>query len=298
MANTQRSFIIGGQWLYYKIYTGPKTSDLVLTDVVKPVVDTLLANKVIDKWFFIRYNDPKHHIRVRFHYTDPKNVGDIINALHGPLEHYTKQDLIWRIQIDTYQRELERYGNETMEQSETLFFYDSKMIVDFLDMIDEDEGEELRWLLSIRAMDTLLNDFGYDEDQKLALMERLKTGFGQEFGMNKFLKKQMDKKFREEHDKIKEFMVFTRENNPDYAPIIDVLEAKSQHSKAMIENIRSLVDQPRLDNMMGSYIHMLMNRLFRSKNRLHEMVLYDLLFRTYKVAWGIRKFKNKNKEKV
>ncbi len=298
MANTQRSFIIGGQWLYYKIYTGPKTSDLVLTDVIKPVVDTLLANEVIDKWFFIRYNDPKHHIRVRFHYTDPKNVGDIINALHGPLEHYTKQDLIWRIQIDTYQRELERYGNETMEQSETLFFYDSKMIVDFLDMIDEDEGEELRWLLSIRAMDTLLNDFGYDEDQKLALMERLKTGFGQEFGMNKFLKKQMDKKFREEHDKIKEFMVFTRENNPDYAPIIDVLEAKSQHSKAMIENIRSLVDQPRLDNMMGSYIHMLMNRLFRSKNRLHEMVLYDLLFRTYKVAWGIRKFKNKNKEKV
>ncbi|WP_109301766.1 thiopeptide-type bacteriocin biosynthesis protein [Aquimarina sp. AU474] len=295
MANTQRSFIIGGEWLYYKIYTGPKTSDLVLTDVIKPVVDTLLENKVIDKWFFIRYNDPKHHIRVRFHYTDPKNVGEIINALHGPLEHYNKQDLIWRLQIDTYQRELERYGNETMEQSETLFFYDSKMIVDFLDMIDEDEGEELRWLLSIRAMDTLLNDFGYDEDQKLALMERLKTGFGQEFGMNKFLKKQMDKKFREEHDKIKEFMVFTRENNPDYAPIIDVLEAKSIHSKAMIENIRSLVDQPRLDNMMGSYIHMLMNRLFRSKNRLHEMVMYDLLYRTYKVAWGIRKFKNKEK---
>ncbi|MCK8523084.1 thiopeptide-type bacteriocin biosynthesis protein [Aquimarina sp. D1M17] len=293
MANTQRSFIIGGEWLYYKIYTGPKTSDLVLTELIKPVTDALLANNIIDKWFFIRYADPKHHIRVRFHYTDAKNVGEIINALHEPLQHYISQDLIWKIQIDTYQRELERYGQSTMEASETLFYYDSKMIVDFLDMIDEDEGEELRWLFSIRAMDAMLADFGYDEDQKLALMERLKTGFGQEFGMNKFLKKQMDKKFREQQEKIKAFLHFTREEKPDLAPILDVLETKSKLSIPVVNEIKPLVDEARLHDLMGSYQHMLMNRLFRSKNRLHEMVLYDLLFRTYKVAWGIRKFKQK-----
>ena len=295
MSNTQRSFIIGDEWLYYKLYTGPKTADLVLTQIIKPVTDDLLARGVIDKWFFIRYADPKHHIRVRFHYTDASKVGEIINALQPSLATYIQQDLIWKIQIDTYQREIERYGAETMEVSEDLFFYDSKMMVDFLDMIDEEEGEELRWLFSIRAMDILLADFGYDEDQKLALMERLKTGFGQEFGMNKFLKKQMDKKFRGEHEKIKEFMVFTRDNNPDYAPIIDVLEARSEQNKTVVNAFTSQVDKNRLDNLMSSYIHMLMNRLFRSKNRLHEMVLYDLLFRTYKVAWGIRKFKQKAK---
>ena len=295
MSNTQRSFIIGDEWLYYKLYTGPKTADLVLTQIIKPVTDNLLARGVIDKWFFIRYADPKHHIRVRFHYTDASKVGEIINALQPSLATYIQQDLIWKIQIDTYQREIERYGENTMEASENLFFYDSKMMVDFLDMIDEEEGEELRWLFSIRAMDTLLTDFGYDEDQKLALMERLKTGFGKEFGMNKFLKKQMDKKFREEHEKIKEFMVFTRDNNPDYAPIIDLLEARSEQNNTVANAIVQQVDKNRLDNLMSSYIHMLMNRLFRSKNRLHEMVLYDLLFRTYKVAWGIRKFKQKAK---
>ncbi|MDH7447403.1 thiopeptide-type bacteriocin biosynthesis protein [Aquimarina sp. 2201CG14-23] len=291
MDDVQRSFIVGSEWLYYKIYTGPKTSDLVLTEIIKPVASSLLENNNIDQWFFIRYNDPKHHIRVRFHYNSPENVAKIINSLSGPLKKFVDEDLIWKIQLDTYQRELERYGLKTMKQSEELFFHESIMITDFLDLIDGDEGEELRWLFGVRAIDQMLSDFDYDEDQKLVLMERLKTGFGVEFGMNKNLKKQMDKKFRNEHEKIKSFLSFKRENNPDYAPILDVLETKNKNSAPIIKDVLSVVNTSQLDDLMGSYIHMLMNRLFRSKNRLHEMVIYDLLYRTYKVAWGIRKFK-------
>ncbi|WP_299185861.1 thiopeptide-type bacteriocin biosynthesis protein [uncultured Aquimarina sp.] len=293
MVDVQRSFIIGSEWLYYKIYTGPKTSDLILTDIVKPITTHLLDKGIIDKWFFIRYNDPKHHIRLRFHYNKPENIAEVINTLYGSLKEFSDEDLIWKIQLDTYQREVERYGAETMSISEELFFLDSRMIVDFLDMIDGEEGEELRWLFGVRAIDQLLQDFGYSEDDKLALLERLKTGFGVEFGMNKGLKKQMDKKFRNEHDKIKNFLSFERDSDPDYAPIIDVLDEKSISSKDLVKEILTIVDKNQLDDIMSSYIHMLMNRLFRSKNRLHEMVLYDLLYRTYKVAWGVRKFKNK-----
>jgi hypothetical protein len=39
-----------------------------------------------------------------------------------------------------------------------------------------------------------------------------------------------------------------------------------------------------LDDLLGSYIHMMMNRMFRTRQRLMEMVLYDFLFRTYKSA--------------
>jgi len=293
MTMMQRSFIVGSEWLYYKIYTGPKTSDMVLTDIIKPAVAHLLENNSIDTWFFIRYNDPKHHIRVRFHYNKPEDVAQIINTLYASFKEYTDEDLIWKIQLDTYQREIERYGVKTMEQSEALFFLDSAMILDFLDMIDGDEGEELRWLFGVRAIDQQLEDFGYSEDEKMVLLERLKIGFGKEFGMNKSLKKQLDKKFRNEHEKIKNFLSLAKATAADYTPIIDVLEQKSKRSAGMVQDILSSVDKAELDDLMGSYIHMLMNRLFRSKNRLHEMVIYDLLFRTYKVAWGIRKFKNK-----
>ena len=63
----QRTFIIGDNWLYYKIYTGAKTSELILTESIRPVVEELLKNNIIQKWFFIRYSDPHYHIRIRIY---------------------------------------------------------------------------------------------------------------------------------------------------------------------------------------------------------------------------------------
>ncbi|MDR0295220.1 MAG: hypothetical protein LBH91_03380 [Prevotellaceae bacterium] len=33
--------------------------------------------------------------------------------------------------------------------------------------------------------------------------------------------------------------------------------------------------------MLSSYIHMTLNRLFRTQQRMHELVMYDYLFRYY-----------------
>ena len=37
-----------------------------------------------------------------------------------------------------------------------------------------------------------------------------------------------------------------------------------------------------LDNVVASFIHMSVNRCFRSKQRLYEMMLYDFLYRKNK----------------
>ncbi len=293
MPNTQRTFIPGDSWVYYKIYTGTKTSDIILTEGIKPIVETLTKQGHIDQWFFIRYADPKHHIRVRFHCKHEDAIGPIMKTVHAELSAFAKADLIWKLQLDTYQREIERYGTEHIEDAERLFSFESNMIVHFLDMIDGDEGEELRWLFAIRALDRMLADFGYTEDEKLTHMERLKTGFGLEFGMNKFLKKQLDDKFRKNREKIAFFISFKAEDKPEYQPLLELLDYKSEESEATIASLKKTANSMVIDNYLGSYAHMLMNRMFRSKNRLHEMVVYDLLYRHYKVAWGIRTFKNK-----
>lgn len=284
--NTQRSFILGDQWLYYKIYTGPKTSDNVLTEIIKPISEKLMEDGTITHWFFIRYADPKHHIRVRFKYDNPSNIGIIINELFPGLRHYIEEDLIWKIQIDTYQRELERYGSNTMELAESLFYHDSKMMVDFLDMIEGDEGEEIRWLFGLRAIDSLLDAFEYEDSAKLELLDALKTGFGNEFGMSRPLKKQLDDKYRREREKIDDFMVFTAKENPDYEPVLDVIIEYHHHTKPIAKEILKHKEQDtlemQLNNLLGSYIHMLMNRLFKSNNRMHEMVCYDFLYRYYR----------------
>ncbi len=291
--NTKRSFAIGSEWVYYKIYTGHKTADTILTEVIAPLADRFLASGSITKWFFIRYADPEHHLRVRFLSASTSDIGTILGALHEPLNLFLERDLIWKIQLDTYQRELERYGTNTIVLSESLFQFDSMATASFLDLIEGDEGETLRWLFGLRSIDHLLTHFSYTLDEKLVLLDHLKTGFGAEFGMGRPLKKQLDTKYRAHRPRIASFMAFTKETDPDHAPILEVLETKSAHIAPIVDDIMAIVAQNLLEmpmnGLLGSYIHMLMNRLFKSKNRLNEMVCYDFLYRYYRTAAAIQK---------
>ncbi|HAS41965.1 MAG TPA: hypothetical protein DCS93_15900 [Microscillaceae bacterium] len=288
---TQRSFITGDHWLYYKIYTGPKTSDLILTQVIKPLAELLANNQVISQWFFIRYADPHHHLRLRFYLPNPtKDIGEVIQQLYATLGVYLEEDLIWKIQIDTYDREIERYGANTMALAETLFYHESSMIVQFLEYLEALQDEELRWLFAIKATDALLDGFRLDLPQKKTLMENLSFSYGQEFNMAKPLKRQLDKQYRESRKKIEDFMEFVPEQNPDFQFIIDLLNQRQEDSKPLIEQIlmhhQEGTLQKDLGNLLSSFIHMLMNRLFKSKNRLNEMVCYNFLARYYKTVYA------------
>ncbi len=287
MAETdvQRSFVLGDSWLYYKIYSGPQTSDMILTEVIKPLSESLLKEHSIDKWFYIRYADPEHHIRVRFHYNNPDTIASIANQLLPFFKDLVDKNLVWKIQTDTYVRELERYGSTTIELAEELFFHDSEMIVKFLSLIEGDEGEELRWLFSFKAIDSFLDSFGYTDKGKLDVLQHLKTAFAAEFGMHKSFRKQIKEKHRENRQKINDFMTLMEDEKSEYAEIVAVINTKNANTKSMVERMLKLKKEGRLelslDRLMESYIHMLMNRLFKSKNRLHEMVCYDFLHRYY-----------------
>ncbi|HSH50812.1 MAG TPA: thiopeptide-type bacteriocin biosynthesis protein [Bacteroidales bacterium] len=123
------------------------------------------------------------------------------------------------------------------------------------------------------------------DNAKLELIERLKEGFAKEFGMNKMLKLQLDKKFRKNRPLINDIFndKFCNEN---IQPILDVLEKKSKKNMSVVSELlkreKENYLERSLNDLMGSYIHMMMNRLFKSKQRMHEMVVYDFLYRYYK----------------
>jgi thiopeptide-type bacteriocin biosynthesis protein len=302
----KRTFIIGDEWLYYKFYTGPKTADVILTEMIKPITEDLLSHQMIDYWFFIRYADPHLHTRLRFHVGDPKNIAPIIQVIRSQSTPYFEKNLVWKIQLDTYQREVERYGINSMDLSEKWFFYDSKMIVDMLSLIEGDEGERIRWLFALRAVDTMLDDFGFDMEKKFDLVTILRENFGREHGMNRNLKDQMEKKFRNHRAEINELMDRKNDQVSEILPLFQILAQKSAAVKPIAEQILTLNKNNRmgmpLNDLMASFSHMMVNRLFKSKQRTHEMVLYDFLHRYYKSEIARRKYskiniKKKNKEK-
>ncbi len=117
----QRIFYIGDEWLYYKLYCGKQTADQLLVNILKPLTEDLINRKLIDQWFFLRYGDPDFHIRIRFHLSEINKIGEVVLDINQTLRYYVKEDLIWKVQVDVYQREIESYGSNTMLLSEKFF---------------------------------------------------------------------------------------------------------------------------------------------------------------------------------
>ncbi|MFN1219663.1 thiopeptide-type bacteriocin biosynthesis protein [Chryseobacterium kwangjuense] len=271
--NIQRIFSPGDQWLYYNIFCGYHAADSILTDHLGSLSESLLSKGMIDQWFFIRYNDPSYHIRYRVRLKDQKHLGLIINTLNGLLESLISDEYIWKLQIDTYTREIERYGASSMEAAEKIFFYDSKNIINILSCLNEDQ-ENIRSLWALKLIDFYLSVFKFSLAEKLAYAEKLRNYFYGEFRIDKNTKKQFDKLYNENKQVIDAFL------NKKTNTINKRHMAESASEILRLKEKRLLTID--FHNLMSSFIHMSLNRLFIGDNRMHELVSYDFIWRYYK----------------
>lgn len=293
----QRQFAMGSEWLYYKFYCGIKTGDRLLVEAIKPLVEELIARNLIRKFFFIRYADPDLHIRVRFLLNDTNAVGELVKLVSQYTTPFLEQGLISKIQTDTYARELERYGANSIEAAESFFHIDSLTTLELLDTIEGEEGEEIRWQFALRSVDELLDNFRYALPDKLGLLESLKTGFTEEHGGQKELKQQLSIKFRKHRQAIENILDRRLDATREIAPLINLLAHKAEQMKSVAQTIWELQRtgqlQVHLNDLLASYVHMLLNRIFKARQRTHEMVIYDFLYNYYKSAAAMEKNKQR-----
>ncbi len=289
----QRNFSIGSEWLYYKIYCGIKTADNLLGNVLKPLTEELIRKKLIEKFFFIRYADPQSHIRIRFQLNNLASIGPVIALADKYLHPYQQQGLIHKLQTDTYSRELERYGSNSMELSESLFNIDSQVTLNLLDLTGGEAGEEIRWQFALRSIDELLDNFQLDFTSRLLFLEQLKNSFTKEHGGSKELKLQLDTKFRNVRKKVEDILNRELDAEREILPLIELLNWKTEQVQPLANQILALQKQGNLrlplEDLLASHIHMMINRIFKARQRTFEMVVYDLLHRYHKSQEGRKK---------
>ncbi len=282
----KRTFTIGSKWLYYKIYCGVKVADKILREVIKPICDSLKDNNHIEKWFFIRYRDSDNHLRVRFYLANDSSFAIVNSVLSSALQDYIENRLIWKVIIDTYKQEIERYGSNTISIAEDLFCNDSDLCISIISMLEGDYGERIRWAMAMRSIDSLIDDFKYTLEAKFELLVYMKNSFEEEFNADKYLKKQLSSKYRKESDFIKQIMDKSNDDLSQYKTIIELIKVRSDLNITLIEKMLYLQKEGKLEkslnSFMWSYLHMLCNRIFISKQRIHELVIYFFLYQYHK----------------
>lgn len=280
-----RSFICGSEWFYIKLYCGVKVADTLIKEVIYPLAIEFEQNRDIEKWFYIRYGDPEHHLRVRF-----KGKGEfyvkVLKSINELLKPYLKYGLVNKVIIDSYQREIERYGSLNIDHSETLFWIDSIYCAKLLYVLEGDLGDELRWKVACKGIDDLMSCFEMTSLQKFDLMKYLSDGYGKEQSNDlKTFKQDLSIKFRAYRMDL-ELMLSDREidgaNESTTSILIERMNRIRPIAEKVIKYLHGQEVQVKFDGVVASYIHMFVNRLLRSKQRLHEAILYDLLAQHYR----------------
>jgi thiopeptide-type bacteriocin biosynthesis protein len=264
----QKIFIVGDKWLYYKIYCGVKTADTLLISVIKPISEYLLKNGLIDKWFFIRYSDPEPHLRIRFHITKIENLYTIIDKIKTLIMPYIISTQVWDIQLATYKRELERYGEYTIEHSESFFFYDSQHCIA---IIENSEDDSARFLTVFKWVAYLISLFDFNAQEQLSFLNRMQKQFKEEFKVHKTVTKELNLKYKDLENSIRDDTTMPYSKRELKVITLKILKLSKEQTFGIP-----------LDSLLSSYIHMTINRSFRSKQRLYEMVIYDFLHKKNK----------------
>jgi thiopeptide-type bacteriocin biosynthesis protein len=195
---------------------------------------------------------------------------------------------MWRLQLDTYEREIERYGGPVgVELAERLFCADSACAVDIVGMLAGDAGSDARWRLALRGTDQLLDDLGFDLGLRLTIMRRIRDSFAREHRVEASigLQRGLGDKYRKERAALDALLDRSRDADSDLSPGLERLAARTVANAPIIEELRAAERRGALTHtiveLVPSYIHMHVNRLIRSAARAHELVLYDLLARLY-----------------
>lgn len=277
--NVQRTFPPYSEWLYFKIYGGALNLERLLIEFVYPFVT---KNKTLFKhFFFVRYKDEFDHIRIRFFNTDLQTQEKLYQLLMSGVKVWIKKKIVFRIVIDSYEREIERYGFEKIIDVERFFHRDSLAVLKLLKL--GNKGFVPKTIAALYSTDQLLNDFGFSLNEKHLLIDQLRAAFFQEFGGNKVLQKQLNGKYRSMQDAIDNHFGNKKTSDKRKHQLHSIINTRSIDALLDINEIASLKNtgETDLNRLISSLIHMHINRLFCFSQRKQELLLYHLLERHY-----------------
>ncbi|UQA94462.1 lantibiotic dehydratase [Streptomyces halobius] len=185
--DSERTLPPGTEWWYLCVY-GEREDQNEILSRLGAAGDTFPGN-----WFFIRYADPDDHLRIRV-----RSAAAAFDRVREVISGCVRDGLAQRYTVDTYVREIERYGGvDAMPIAERIFCAESQFLAvhPTLCMPAEamrtahrlDDKGTLSGTLSrivrdaAHLMDHYLAALGLDDEEADSLLEIIASGYRSEF---------------------------------------------------------------------------------------------------------------------
>ncbi len=284
----RRQFAPGSPWLYAKLYAGDATADRVLRDAIAPVVRDAVAAGDAHQWFFLRYADPRPQLRVRLAGDPARLAARVLPALERALAPLLASGAVHAWQLDTYERELERYGGAgAIELVEAMFWRDSEAVRAIVERLDRDAGADARWRLALRGADGMLAALGFDPTARAAIVGAARDGLAAEHRVGPGFWAPVGARYARDRGELEALVAGdpARDAAHALAPGLVILAARDAHLRPLGLALRRRAADgaltASLEQIAWSLVHMHANRILHASQRAQELVLCDLLRRVY-----------------
>jgi thiopeptide-type bacteriocin biosynthesis protein len=276
----ERLRLPGSDWLFAKLYSGRTRHDDLLAGPVREFANGALQNGLAERWFFIRYADPEPHIRLRFQGEAASLLAHLLPALTAWGRSLVEAGLLRKLVVDSYDREIERYGGpEGIQVAEQVFAGDSVAVCNIVALRIRRILELSSLDLALITMDDLVSSLGLPAGERLKLYATIRqaqeSAFANQIG-------RLAKTFYDYRD-VARRLVGDRQwlrEQPGGPQLEACLQARAETLRPLGEQLRALAEKGQLwmslHSILGSYIHMHCNRLLGINRLLEFEAAYNL----------------------
>ncbi|NNU93390.1 hypothetical protein ETC01_09105 [Geobacillus sp. NFOSA3] len=268
---SDRSKTIGSDWLYLKLYGPSDRLDELIYSQIREFCQRIQTEELAKYSFFMRYADPKSHVRLRFHGDPQTLLCKLLPLIHEWVENLQRQGLVDDLLIDTYKPEIERYGGRTLiTLAEKMFAFDSKVSADIIAWRELEGKNFNKNLIAVISVVSLLEASGLSIEKQLEWLNKVVPN------------RKQSKEFRENRK------LFTLLANPEddwknlkkhkeLYKLYDILSQRKDVTRQYFNQVYStdiaeLTNHP--DDILGSVIHLHLNRLgFHGEEEENVMTL-------------------------
>jgi thiopeptide-type bacteriocin biosynthesis protein len=237
---------LGEAWFFVSLYVTSTLQDLVLLELVSPLIKRHAA--LLETWFYVLYRDPEHHIRLRLKWRPGVTSSErwmVCQEIGTWLGCKGIRDMAVR----PYLPEMQRYGTSTISLVEDFFSIDSEEAL--TEMVYNEDERLLNCFSWMKNMICLA--FPEIEDRK-HFLERMAATFAAEM--------------RWDHSQFKVI-------NQTWRELPEIKADNSDRLKALWNCISAIAPVEKRQQLLGDLIHMHVNRRFANHARLREAQLYQ-----------------------
>jgi thiopeptide-type bacteriocin biosynthesis protein len=226
--------------LFFKVYGTHEALHEALCERIAPFLNEQLAKRSLRNWFYLPFSDPHPHLRIRL-FGDPSYLTSLLGEFHEGLEDFFERRELWKLSIDTYDRETNRYGGaETLAICEEIFGLSSRESLAGYSNFHECGDSESA---AIRALAASQERF----------LASVSDSIEEALDLAKFAFSRFNRETREEVLRAESEMsaLFREERKEGVSPFSDA----SAEIREKISHLRSVCSTPNLKEIIADLLH-------------------------------------------